>query len=246
MSHKDHGLGRIAAPDAEDARYPMRATLRTRAIRPPKKSWAFRGSPFDQGSTGTCVAHACVHFLRCAPIQSTKLKFTPYDLYRELVLIDEWAENDGEAQAPDSGLQYGSSVRAGVKALEARGHIAQYVWAQNLATAVDFVTEHGPIIAGTSWYDGMFQVTRDGYARIKPNDTVAGGHAYLIRAVDTRKARARIVNSWKTWGADSEAWIDFADLERLIHEDGEICGPTEKKLIKKPKPVAAADPKSMA
>lgn len=239
-------MGRIQADDPRDASYPMRATLRTAAVRPPQKSWAFRGSPFDQGATGTCVAHACVHFLRCAPIQTAKLGYTPFDLYREFVLLDEWTANDTEATAPDSGLQYGSSVRAGVKALEARGHIAQYVWAQNLSTAVDFVTEHGPIIMGTNWYDGMFNVTSDGYARIKPNDTIAGGHSYLIRAVDTRKARARVVNSWRTWGTDSEAWISFADLERLIHEDGEACGPTEKKLIKTPKPVEAADPKALA
>lgn len=242
----DFGMGRLPAPDPRDARFPMRATLRTRAIRPPQRSWRFRGSPLSQGATGTCVAHACVHFLRCAPLQTAKLGYTPLDLYRELVLLDEFGANDGEATGPDSGLQYGSSVRAGVKALEARGHIAQYVWAHNLSTAVDFVTEHGPIIMGTSWYDGMFNVTRDGYARIKPNDGVAGGHAYLIRAVDTRKARARIVNSWGRWGDDGEAWIDFADLERLIHEDGEAVGPTEKRLIKKPKPVESADPKALA
>jgi len=187
-----------------------------------------------------------MHFLRCAPVQTAKLGYSAFDLYRELVLLDEWHSNDGEATAPDSGLNFGSSVRAGVKALEARGHIAQYVWAQNLSTAVDFLTEHGPIILGTNWYDGMFNVDREGYARIKPNDPVAGGHAYLARAVDTRKARVRIVNSWsERWGQGGEAWLSFQDLERLIHEDGEACGPVEKRLIKKPA-VTVADPRALA
>ncbi len=243
---RDYGLGRIYALDENDARYPMRATLRTRAIQPPRKSWRFRGNVLDQGSTGTCVAHACMHFLRCAPVQTTRLAYSAFDLYRELVLLDEFSNNDGEATAPDSGLQYGSSVRAGVKALEARGHIEQYVWAQNLSTAVDFLTEHGPIILGTNVYNGMFNVDSDGYARIKPNDTIAGGHAYLARAVDTRKARVRIVNSWgERWGQGGEAWLSFADLERLIHEEGEACGPTEKRLIKKPT-ATVSDPRALA
>jgi len=58
--------------------------------------------------------------------------------------------------------------------------------------------------------------------------------------------RVRIVNSWgERWGQGGEAWLSFADLERLIHEEGEACGPVEKRLIKKP-PQAVADPRALA
>lgn len=235
------GFGRLFTPDAEDTKFPMRATLRDRGLNPPKKMWELRGTALDQGSTGTCVGHGWTNWLRCAPIQ-TKPKITPYELYRKIILVDEYPGNDAEATGPDSGLQSGTSVRSGAKYLADQGNIAQYVWAQNLMTAVDYVTEHGPVVMGTNWYPSMFTPDAEGYIRLKAGENVAGGHCWLIRGVDTRKARARMVNSWgEGWGKGGEAWIAFNDLERLIHEDGEACGAAEKrKLIKLVKPILAS------
>jgi hypothetical protein len=70
--------------------------------------------------------------------------------------------------------------------------------------------------------------------RIVQNASVAGGHAYLLRGVDTRRALARCSNSWgDSWGLSGEFLLPFRDLERLIHEDGEACAAVEKRLAAK-------------
>ncbi len=73
-----------------------------------------------------------------------------------------------------------------------------------------------------------------GIARITPTAEPVGGHAYLLRGVDTRTALARCCNSWgDSWGKSGEFFLPFADLERLIHEDGEACSAVEKRLTAK-------------
>src|SRR5688572_14129202 len=96
MPRDEYGLGRIHAPDERDTMYPMRAALPVGPL-PSRKMWRFRGDVLDQGATGTCVAHAWVHFLRCAPIQTGKPGYSAYELYRKVILLDEFPANDSEA-----------------------------------------------------------------------------------------------------------------------------------------------------
>ena len=232
------GLGRRFAPDARD--HPMRAMLpRALAPLPTHKTWHFRGAVLDQGATGTCTAHAAAHFYRAEPIQH-RHDLDPFQLYREAVLLDEWTDNDAEAQITDNTqLQWGSSGRGVVKALEARGLVKEYVWAQTLREAVEWVLTRGPVLIGTNWYDGMFNPTREGFVKIAPNDTIAGGHETLIRGVNTTKGFALVVNSWgPRWNKaatecpDGHFLIAFEDLERLFHEDGDAVSPIETKRTK--------------
>jgi hypothetical protein len=214
-------LGRRYVPDDRDHRHLLRRSLPVgvEAVMPTRNTWNFNGSPLDQGNTGTCVEHAIVHYLHVAPKQTGFTRLPPqYSLYPEMCLADEWTDNDSDTQ-----MQFGTSVRAGMKVLQAHGWIGEYQWAFNLQEVIEWVLLKGPVILGTNWYDSMFDVYNGGIS-IAPSSRISGGHAYLLRGVDTLRRTGRIVNSWGAgWGKDGEATISFRDLERLIHEDGEAA-----------------------
>jgi hypothetical protein len=204
---------------------------------PTRKTWRINSTALDQGETGTCVGHAWRNFLRCAPIRTVKKEPSPFDIYRSAVLKDPWPDNDDEANLPDDdpGMDVGTSVRAGAEALAEHGLLKSYVWAFELQPAVEWVLTEGPVVLGTNWYSS-FRPNAEGIVQISPGASVAGGHAYLWRGVDTRRALARCSNSWgDKWGKSGEFLVPFRDLERLIHEDGEACTAVQQKL--KPKTV---------
>ena len=85
----------------------------------------------------------------------------------------------------------------------------------------------GPVVVGTYWYRGMFKPDRNGI--IRPTGGIVGGHAYVINGVDKSKKLFRIKNSWgKNWGINGHAYISFADMEKLMKQNGEICIAIEK------------------
>ncbi len=229
------GFGRRFAKDDRDQGYLMRRMLPdarrlTLAVR---KTWGINPRALDQGQTGTCVGHAWRNFLRCAPTRTEKSGPSAFDIYRSAVLKDTWAANNDEAQLADGdpGLDFGTSVRAGAEAVTAFGRLKSYVWAFSLQPAVEWVLTEGPVVLGTNWYSSLSQPDAQGIARITPTATVIGGHAYLVRGVDTRKALARCCNSWGDgFGKSGDFFLPFRDLERLIHEDGEACSAVEKRL----------------
>jgi hypothetical protein len=229
------GFGRRFAKDDRDHGYLMRRLLPdarrlTLAVR---KTWSINARALNQGQTGTCVGHAWRNFLRCAPIRTEKSGPSAFDVYRSAVLKDTWAGNDDEAQLADGdpGLDFGTSVRAGAEAVTGFGRLKSYVWAFSLQPAVEWVLTEGPVVLGTNWYSSLSQPDAQGISRITPTATVIGGHAYLLRGVDTRKALARCCNSWGDgWGKSGEFFLPFRDLERLILEDGEACSAVEQRL----------------
>jgi hypothetical protein len=199
---------------------------------PARKSWPINKTALNQGDTGTCVGHAWRNFLRCAPIQTKKAEPSPFDIYRAAVLKDTWTDNDDEANLPDGdgGLDFGTSVRAGAEALTDLGLLKSYVWSFALQPAVEWVLTNGPVVLGTNWYSS-FRPDKEGIVRISADARVAGGHAYLWRGVDTRRALALCSNSWgDDWGKSGEFLLPFRDLERLIHEDGEACSAVQQRL----------------
>lgn len=241
MDNSQLGLGRRFAPDHRDENYPMRALLpKTVDALPLSKTWDFRGAILDQGATGACTAFAAAHFIRSAPMRH-KTDIRPFDLYREGVLLDEFPDNDVEATRPDEQMQFGSSGRAMVKALEARGLIKEYRWGWSVDEISAWILTRGPVLVGTNWYEGMFNPTSEGFVKIAANDTVAGGHEYLVRAANRSKAIALVVNSWSArWNSNANPppglrcppghfLIDFETLHRLIREGGDGVSPIEQK-----------------
>ena len=231
------GFGRRYAPDDRDRSYLMRRMLAapSAVALPTRKTWGIAKTALDQGNTGTCVGQAWRNFLRCAPIRSEKKGPSAWDIYRDAVKRDGWSGNDNEASLPDGdpGLDDGTSVRAGAQALESMGALKSYVWAFALQPAVEWVLTEGPVVLGTNWYSS-FQTDSEGIIHITPTARVRGGHAYLMRGADTKRALARCCNSWGDgWGISGDFWLPFRDLERLIHEDGEVCSAVQKRLSAK-------------
>lgn len=227
----EHMLGRRISPDERDRRYPMRLMFR----REPPPARLFRNFflpaelPMDQGATGTCVAHAWRGFLLGAPL-TTETAPNPYDMYRQLILLDEWPDNDYESTSPDHALQSGSSVRAGVKYLQSQGYIQSYVWASSAEDCARWILGgYGTVVMGTNWYSGM--ETPDRYGRVRVEGDVLGGHAWLLFGYNRMTKLFRAMNSWGTgWGKRGRFQVGFEDLDRLIHEQGEACAAVEQEV----------------
>lgn len=229
------GLGRLASPDPSDKHFLMRRKLAApgAAAMPTAKTWAISGVSLDQKETSCCVGFAWRNFLRCAPLRTEKSGPSAFDIYREAVTLDEWAGNNNEATLPDydPGLSSGTSVRAGAEALTNKGRLKSYLWAFDLQSVIEWVLMQGPVVLGTNWYSSLFTPNPEGIAKITPNATIAGGHAYLMRGVNTKRALATCENSWgDSWARKGTFYLPLTDLERLMHESGESCTAIETQL----------------
>lgn len=220
------GLGRRVSEDPRDRAFSMRPLLGLVAAPVPQaKFWRIPGQSIDQGNTGTCVGHAWRNFLRCAPLQGER-GASPWEIYRLAVQMDAWDDNDDEAHLPDGaqGLQSGTSIRAGAKALQKLGHMKNYVWANDLTTLMTWVLTQGPVVFGSNWYEPMDNPDKHGVVNISGAKNPVGGHAYLIRGINLNAQLALCENSWgEDWGAHGRFYVRLPDLERLLREEGEAC-----------------------
>lgn len=215
------GLGRIYSPDARDINYPMRNLVKPSAVVGiTHRNWYADGAWLDQGNTGTCVGHAWAHWFEDGPYThpGTIDPFAIYDLATEL---DEWPGNEHDRDA-------GTSTRAGCEALIQMGHVSSYHWAFDVETIRDTILTLGPVVVGTNWYTGMFDPWPDGKSGyrpiLKPGGSIAGGHEYVLDGVNIVEEWFRMKNSWgRGWAYNGFAWIRFADMERLLNEDGDAA-----------------------
>ena len=223
------GLGRRVAKDERDMKHLARRAL-PEAEPPRHFTYWWHGNRLNQGNTGTCVAHGCVHLVENSPVLPPGT-LNPFDLYREIVLLDEWSQNDFEADGTIENMQFGSSVRAGMKALQARGLISEYLWAWDVETAARWVWAKGPLVMGTDWTEDMFDPDPTSYF-IEPTGSVAGGHAYVIDGVNMKQKKFRMLNSWGTgWSKRGVAFMSFDTVASLLERDGECAMAVESPLI---------------
>lgn len=214
-----HGLGRRFAPDDRDRAFLLREVLPEE----PKRDWRYwwqRGAQLDQGNTGTCVGHAWAHFIEDGPITHPGT-IDPFAIYDEATHVDEWQGNEGDRN-------FGTSVRAGAKALQARGLVPEYRWAFTLEDVVLALLDKGPVVVGTDWHRSMSRPGPDAF--VYPDGNVEGGHAYLLNGVSVSARKLRFKNSWgPSWGQNGHAWICFEDFEELLTVEGEACLAVEAK-----------------
>ena len=230
-------FGRLAAPkDARDFRFLMRSAMPQVAAaigKPKPRVRAYNVGPMlDQGSTPQCVGYSTRSFLDAAPLMS-KANVGPSatEIYKTAQSLDEWP-----------GTNYdGTSVRAGMKALEAAKQISGYVWAQSIDEAINWMNGgYGTVVVGTNWYAEMSDVDNDQFMREPPPSmaTPIGGHAWHVIWFDVKKKGFLMKQSWgnqfgwltKAGTLSGFAYVRKEFMERLLREDGEIGSPTQIKV----------------
>lgn len=217
-------LGRRHARDDRDRRYLVRPAV---PAAPSYRFWFDNGWWGDQGLQPHCVGYAWAHYIEDSPKTHPEpgAFAEPSELYSEAQRMDEWPGEDYE----------GTSVRAGAKALLARGLVAEYRWAFTLQDVINILLTQGPVVVGTNWYESMFRPVIRYDAQGHPRVTlpvkgdIAGGHAYILNGVNVPAQVFRMKNSWgREWGVDGRASISFSDFDRLLSEDGEACLTVER------------------
>jgi len=229
-----HNLGRRVSIDDRDKNFLIRRKLAPPGTpMPTRKTWAINAASLDQGNTSACIGHAWRNFLRCAPMKTEKSGPSAWDIYRGAVAVDEWDENDDEASLPDgdSGMDTGTSVRAGAEAVLKAGRLKSYLWAFDLQSLISWVLTQGPVVLGIDWYSSFNTPSAAGIIKITPMARVEGGHAILCRGIDLTRSLALLTNSWGDgYGISGEVRIPLTDLERLLHQQGDCCTAIEQKL----------------
>lgn len=230
------GLGRKYAPDPRDRKYLMAAHPKvSEIVTTARKRWSYRHKALDQGDTGTCVGHAWKHYLMAAPIEH-RFQEAPsaFEIYDIATKLDEWPENDN-----DTARQFGTSVRAGAKAVQSKGLLKEYRWLYTADEIETFICgqnaegKHigGPVVIGVPWYTGMFQINTAGFVNI--SGIIEGGHSVLILGADPVSHNFDLINQWADWGLDNRG--DFRmtrdTLDRLMQQDGEACAAIEMRGV---------------
>lgn len=171
----------------------------------------------DQGREGACVGFGLAHELAASPKPVPQTNDDALRWYHNAQAIDGY---------PDS--TPGTSVRAGAEAVRQAGLIVEYRWGTSLADLQQALM-YGPVILGLNWYGGMFRPDAAGVIRV--SGKIEGGHCL---AAIGQSFKTELVRLRQSWGADhgvnGDVYIPFADLARLIAEDGDVCIPLTRRM----------------
>jgi len=141
-----------------------------------------------------------------------------------VVLGMKWAMNKYEWETANDEFpgQYppddtGSSGLAASKTAQHFGVGGAYYWIFNGADGVVQAVMAGDVVnVGTRWDNDMFHP--DSKNIVHPGGGVAGGHEWAVRGYD--KDRDLLMGRcW--WGTFKDFWISRADLDALLHDDGD-------------------------
>src|SRR5437867_3420564 len=212
------GTGFVQEPDPQDNDFPLGAVIEAvDDARSQERVWQLPAHLLNQGSTNSCVGHACAHFILAAPIMSHSTDAIA--LWRRAQEIDEFPGNEG--------TNSGTSVRAGFKALGERNLItSDYRWAANADETLRFVLTRGPVVVGSKWFPGMGQPT-NGVMRLTGNPG-STGHADLLFGFSPDQDAFLMANSWgPSWGINGCAFLPYDALDQLMQQDGVVCSAIE-------------------
>ena len=185
----------------------------------PPRSYTWRGATvLDQGREGACVGFGWSHELISRPMVVAGVNDAfALSVYHEAQQLDEFPGDDYS----------GTSVLAGAKAVQARGHMKSYRWAFGLNDLILALGYAGPVVLGLNWYTGMMNADAEGF--IKPTGQIEGGHCICAMGVSVSARRIQLVNSWGSdWGQNGHCWVSFDDMTKLLSEQGEACIPVER------------------
>lgn len=202
--------------DTRDARFPLALALKAARGKKPRQRFYKVGPILDQGQTSSCVGHACKQLLASEPISQGE-GLSPFTIYREARVIDEF---------PDDATE-GTSVRAGLEVLRRRKLIASYLWAQNAEQAVDYILRIAPLVVGTDWKADMSVPDSKGIVSV--SGASEGGHAYFAMGADLAEGTIQFVNSWGIeFGMGGMFSITIDDFDKLLRQGGVAAAVREK------------------
>lgn len=211
------GTGFRQLVDKNDLDFPMSSILEKQNVKLISRHHAI-GKIMNQGQTSSCVGHACKLLLTSEPFVQTGP--SPFVIYREARVIDEFPDDETE----------GTSIRAGLNVLRNKGFIKSYYWAKTTNDVIKYLLNYGPVVAGTSWFQNMFYPDNFGFVDPKGSlDHEHSGHAYLITGVNIKKGYFVGANSWgQSWGINGQFKIKISDFGNLIKNGGAVAGVIEK------------------
>lgn len=172
----------------------------------------------DQGNLGSCVGHGWAHEANARPVVHPVTEDDALAIYHRAQQLDD-----------EPGENYeGTSVLAGAKAQVERGWLKEYRWALNglddLALAIGY---QGPAVLGVNWRQGMMDTDSNGFIHVTGGSV--GGHCILAKGVNISKKYFTLHQSWGTsWGYGGDCYIDFADMEILLADQGEAAIPVRR------------------
>lgn len=209
-SGKAHGLGHVPTIDDGDFKYPMSPHLGAIDGDPMTMTQVYALGPImDQGESQSCVGHGWTLFITSAP-RLTSPGPDPYEIYHEAQKLD-----DTPGEEP---LYFGTSVRAGAKAMQGRNLIkGDYVWAEDVRVLWKFVLTRGPVVLASDWYAGMNKVDKKGFVSLSGERF--GGHCFLCYGVSSDDRAFVCANSWgKKWGLDGTFLLRYDDARQLFFQ----------------------------
>jgi len=218
-----HGLRKGAAEVWREQDWPVQKSLLSAARNIDYRYWT-AGDLQNQEDTPHCVEYSARGMLEASPHRNQVEGIPRGSIYHWCQDHDEWAGNDYD----------GTSVHAAMKWLVANKYVTSYRWAKTVADVHAHLVTTGVVVAGTTWTKDMSYVDEFGFARFTGENY--GGHAWIIRgsnrlALDpvTRKTgKMKLRNSWGVGYAEGgEAWLTFADMQKLIDDYGEVALPVE-------------------
>lgn len=231
---QDPRLDRIPSQDPRSQNFPIRELIPTEVL-PVAKYWSL-GPVTDQGREGACVGFgwtsdamaspARVHigtpqeYVRRLTYEANRDQWAS-DLYHTAQTMDEWWGEDYE----------GTSVLAGAKAMQSKGLIDSYRWAESVTDIRDTLILRGPVVIGVNWYEDMYGTEASGRVRI--GGQLVGGHCLLVYGYNPRywiEGRYQEIYRWRnSWGAsygiNGKGFLTGTDFRTLFERDGEGCVP---------------------
>ncbi len=222
-------LGRHINHDPQSRNFPITQFL-DESKQPKTKHWKRSVPVLDQGNLGSCTGNACTGLVgstgfahaigkKIADGETIHVKTLNEDfavkLYSLATQLDEFP---GGAYPPND---TGSSTLGVLKAAQQLGLIQAYYWGFGMHDAMLSVSQIGPVIVGTNWYEGMDNPDGNGFLNIQGQ--VRGGHEYELVGIDIDQQAFVMENSWgDSWGNKGRALISWHDMDRLLGEDGEV------------------------
>lgn len=201
--------------------------------------WPHNTPVLNQGQIGACTGNAMAQLLNCAlfaPCRLGKIALNEADALKLYSLATHYDGFGPDQFYPPH--DEGSSGLGVAKAANFLGYIDTY---QHCFTFLQFqaAIQHQPVITGTSWTNSMFQPDpTSGFVTVGllNDETVVGGHEYLIQGIDYERECVVCLNSWGTgWGGGQglnpgQFRISFTDYTNLLADQGDIVVPHGKGL----------------